>query len=108
MFTGRWCGGTAAIDWPSMEISPDVGTSNPANIRSRVVLPHPEGPRSEKNSPRPMSRDTLSTARTAPKVLLTSAIEMIGSPGDMVTLSPRSWSEGPKVRSQWAKNTRPE
>jgi hypothetical protein len=44
---------------------PLVGASNPPIMRSVVVLPHPEGPSSEKNSPDPMSSVTLSTARTS-------------------------------------------
>ena len=36
---------------PSMTIVPDDGGSSPAIMRSRVVLPQPLGPRSEKNSP---------------------------------------------------------
>src|ERR1043166_1189570 len=59
-----------------MRISPPgSGSSKPASSRSVVVLPHPEGPRREKNSPRRTSKDTPSTAFTgaerAPKLLLT-------------------------------------
>ena len=43
------------------------GSSNPAIILSVVVLPHPEGPSSEKNSPGAMSSDTASTAATPRK-----------------------------------------
>ena len=35
----------------SIVIVPDVGKSSPASIRRVVVLPQPEGPRSETNSP---------------------------------------------------------
>src|ERR1043166_9436774 len=61
-----------------MRISPPgSGSSKPASSRSVVVLPHPEGPRREKNSPRRTSKDTPSTAFTgaerAPKLLLTRA-----------------------------------
>src|SRR5579864_66571 len=41
---------------------PAVGSSNPAMSRSVVVLPHPEGPSSEKNSPPETDRSMLSTA----------------------------------------------
>ena len=44
------------------------GRSKPATMRSSVVLPQPEGPSSEKNSPRSTASDTPSTARTAPKL----------------------------------------
>ncbi len=36
---------------PSSRIPPSVGCSNPAIIRSVVVLPQPDGPSIEKNSP---------------------------------------------------------
>src|SRR6187401_757810 len=45
-----------------MRISPEVGCSKPATIRRVVVFPHPEGPRSEKNSPAGMRRSIPSTA----------------------------------------------
>ncbi len=40
-------------DWslPSMVMVPPVGTSKPATIRRIVVLPQPDGPRNETNSP---------------------------------------------------------
>jgi len=44
-----------------------VGDSNPASILSKVVLPHPDAPSSEKNSPRLIVRSMLSTATTEPK-----------------------------------------
>src|SRR5688572_15390047 len=59
------------MERPSRRISPSSGTSSPARSRRVVVLPHPEGPRSEKNSPRPISSDTPSTAVCAPKRLVT-------------------------------------
>ena len=43
-----------------------VGVSKPAIMRSRVVLPQPEGPSSAKISPLAMSRLTWSTARLPP------------------------------------------
>src|SRR5580658_2034798 len=49
---------------------PLVGSSKPAISRSVVVLPQPEGPSSEKNSPASMRNDTSSTARTPPKRLV--------------------------------------
>ncbi len=41
---------------PSSRMRPLVGSSKPAIIRSVVVLPHPDGPSSEKNSPGRMSQ----------------------------------------------------
>src|SRR5713226_10642742 len=53
---------------PPMRISPEVGSSRPAIIRSRVVLPEPEGPRRTRNSPSRLSRSTLATAPTFPRL----------------------------------------
>src|SRR6185436_20739238 len=49
-----------------MRISPDDAVSSPAIQRSVVVLPQPEGPRSETNSPSATENDTSSTASTSP------------------------------------------
>src|SRR5215469_14922004 len=59
-----------------MNISPEVGSSKPASMRSSVVFPQPEGPSNEKNSPAPMSRLTLSTARTPPNCFDMLVIEI--------------------------------
>src|SRR5579863_5010504 len=56
---------------PLSQISPASGASNPATIRRVVVLPHPEGPRSEKNDPRGTSSDTSATARWVANRLVT-------------------------------------
>src|SRR5215472_13043255 len=50
------------ISTPSSRMVPSVGCSNPAISRSVVVLPQPEGPSREKNSPLSTVRLTLSTA----------------------------------------------
>ena len=65
MLVGRRLAGTVDMSMPSIKIVPDVGTSRPASSRSRVVLPQPEGPSSEKNSPCLIPRLTSSTAVTA-------------------------------------------
>src|SRR3954470_6119797 len=62
----RWFGGRCEISLPSIDIRPDVGRSNPAIIRSVVVLPHPDGPRNEMNSPRSAARLKSSTATVPP------------------------------------------
>ena len=77
MLVGRAFGGTVDIGWPSISISPAVGSSKPASMRSSVVLPQPDGPSSEKNSPRRMSNETSSTALTGPKCLETPWIEIM-------------------------------
>ena len=66
MLTLRLCGGVCAMSTPSSRIWPSVGRSNPAIIRSVVVLPQPEGPSSEKNSPGGMSRLMPATAVKSP------------------------------------------
>src|SRR2546430_9825104 len=58
----RALGGTsAATRSPPMKISPEVGRSSPAIIRSRVVLPHPDGPssRSEEHTSELQSQSNL-------------------------------------------------
>src|SRR5882762_10712554 len=53
---------------PPSVTRPASGRSNPAMIRSVVVLPEPDGPSSVKNSPSPTLRSTSSTATTSPYV----------------------------------------
>src|SRR5262245_46622981 len=50
---------------PLTRIVPLVGNSKPAIIRKVVVLPQPEGPRNETNSPRSTSRLKSCTAGEA-------------------------------------------
>ena len=54
----------------SSRIWPASGRSNPAIIRRVVVLPHPDAPSSEQNSPAGRSRSIPSTATTSPKDLV--------------------------------------
>ena len=77
MFTGRLLGGVRLMSSPSIRIRPSLGVSNPASMRSRVVLPQPDGPRSAKNSPSSIARLTLSTAIIAPKRLVTFSKRMM-------------------------------
>ena len=51
---------------PWIRIEPALGCSNPAIRRRHVVLPEPEGPSMEKNSPSWISMETRSTAFTSP------------------------------------------
>ena len=48
MLVGRLLGGVSAMSSPSMRICPSVGVSRPAIMRSKVVLPQPEGPEQRK------------------------------------------------------------
>src|SRR5215218_2790761 len=49
-------------------------------MRNEVVLPQPDGPRSEKNSPRSIAMSTPSTATKSPKRFSTSTSSMTPSP----------------------------
>src|SRR5437867_2447062 len=72
----RFSGGS---EWPGAEMArpsssmvPSVGSRKPAIIRKVVVLPQPEGPSSETNSPRASASVARSTAVKAPKRQVTS------------------------------------
>ena len=67
MLTGRLSGGSSVTSRSRSRIRPAVGRSKPPIILRVVVLPQPDGPRSEKNSAVRMSSVTPSTARTSPK-----------------------------------------
>ena len=62
MDMGRLLGGSDTMFWPSRTTWPEVVSSNPAIMRSVVVLPQPEGPSRVTNSPGAMSRLTPWTA----------------------------------------------
>src|SRR5215469_3534241 len=55
-----------------MRISPSLGCSNPAIIRSDVVLPQPDGPSSDRNSPLRTFKLTALTAVSEPNRLVTA------------------------------------
>src|SRR5262245_36474487 len=78
--------------------SPPVISSKPAIIRSVVVLPHPEGPRSTTNSPAWMESDTSLTAATVSKFLL--RFSKSNSPNGC---SPRLL---PAIRELWGQGAR--
>src|SRR5215210_8960409 len=56
---------------PSTVIAPELGCSKPAIMRSVVVLPQPDGPRNETNSPRSAARLKSSTATNSPNLFWT-------------------------------------
>src|SRR3954453_16107313 len=62
------------ISRPSRVTRPASGRSNPATIRSRVVLPQPDGPSSETSSPAATARSTPSSTVAAPKRFAAPAI----------------------------------
>jgi hypothetical protein len=70
--TSRSYGGRLDASSPCKRICPLVGSSKPPISRRHVVLPEPDGPSIEKNSPSSIASDTRSTARTSPKRRLTS------------------------------------
>src|ERR1044071_3027871 len=61
-------------------MSPSVGISSPAIMRSTVVLPPPLGPSKASNSPSWTEKLTLLTAATLPKCLLTFFSSMLMRP----------------------------
>ena len=73
MLTSRSNGGVSVTSAPWRRTRPAVGISNPAIIRSVVVLPDPDGPSIEKNSPSRTSRSMPSTATTSPNRLTTDS-----------------------------------
>src|SRR6185369_8941290 len=78
MLTGRRFGGVPRIDWPRIRMSPASGVAKPAIMRSKVVLPQPDGPRIEKNEPAGTTNDTPSTARRPAKSLMTLTTSRAG------------------------------
>ena len=48
---GRWFGRVPRTSLPPMRITPIDGSVKPEIMRKIVVLPQPDGPRNEKNSP---------------------------------------------------------
>ena len=62
MLTGRRFGGTPCMLLPPIRMSPLSGCMKPAIMRSKVVLPQPEGPRMEKKLPRATENESASTA----------------------------------------------
>ena len=75
----RLAAGTGAMSLPSTVTVPLSAVSNPARIRSAVVLPQPDGPSSATSSPGAISSDSPFSARTAPNDRLTSR-RLTGAP----------------------------
>src|SRR3989454_11651303 len=78
-----------------MWISPDVGRSSPAIMRSSVVFPEPEEPSRTRNSPSRIDRSTPSTAWRSPKCFLRLRISM---PATVGALAPGLTPVGRGVR----------
>src|SRR2546427_1178998 len=92
----RALGGTSpSTRSPPMRISPDVGRSSPAIIRSSVVLPEPEEPSRTRNSPSRIERSTPSTAWSSAKCFLRFRIS---TPATVGPLPPRLAGVGRRIR----------
>ena len=76
MFDCRLFGVSPTMFFSSKYTAPVSGVSKPAIIRSNVVLPQPEGPSSEKNSPFCICRFAFSSARNEPNDLETFSMEI--------------------------------
>ena len=68
-------GASSLTRWPSMRISPEVTSSRPAIIRSRVDFPQPDGPTRMTNSPSPISSVTSVDGAGAGAVPLRDVLE---------------------------------
>jgi hypothetical protein len=65
----RFDAGRVEISLPDWKMRPEVWMSSPAMARSKVVLPQPEGPRKQTNSPGKISSETSLSAVKAPNCL---------------------------------------
>src|SRR6476660_2615252 len=65
---------------PPITISPESASSRPATARRIVLLPHPDGPSSTRNSPSAIRSETSATASTLPKRLTRCLIRMSATP----------------------------
>src|SRR5262249_11137954 len=66
----RFAGFTASRSRPSRRIAPPLGSTKPAIICKVVVLPQPDGPSRETNSPFSTPSERPSTAVCVPNVLV--------------------------------------
>src|SRR5579883_1064210 len=77
---------TSLTRFPAINTSPDVGISRPAIMRNTVVFPPPLGPSNATNSPSLTEKQTLLTAMTSPKRLVTFRSSMLMSEGNVLGL----------------------
>ena len=73
----RCCTDRSFTRCPRMNMSPAVGISSPAIMRSTVVLPPPLGPSNAISSPSLTEKVTLLTAALSPNCLLTFFSSML-------------------------------
>src|SRR5215213_4062666 len=77
----RLLGESRETSWLPKYTAPAVCVSRPAMIRISVVLPQPDGPRRQVTCPRGNVNDTSSTARKAPKVLVSCSTRISDNVG---------------------------
>ena len=79
MLTGRLSGGSVVTSRPRSRMRPPVGSSKPPIIRRVVVLPQPDGPSSEKNSPATdLERDAIDGPDLAEMLLQVEQLDLGG------------------------------
>ena len=76
----RSAGGRRETSRPPISIVPSSCGSRPAIARSSVVLPQPDGPRKQTNSPLVTSSETSLSATNAPKRLTRLRMRRNGAP----------------------------
>src|SRR5947209_878181 len=81
---------------PSSRMRPEVGNSSPAIIRSVVVLPQPEGPSRQKNSPSSTMKLEFCTATNSPNALCRFSISMHAIASSLRKFGDDDEQHGPK------------
>src|SRR3954447_13363924 len=81
---------------PSSRMRPEVGNSSPAIIRSVVVLPQPEGPSRQKNSPSSTMKLELCTATNSPNALCRFSISICAIASSLRKFGDDDEQHGPK------------
>src|SRR3954470_12482001 len=79
----RSLGSRSFTTLPPMRPPPRVIASGPATIRSTLVFPQREGPRKTRNSPSPIWRSSLSTARVPSGYVFSSSNSSISATGQL-------------------------
>ncbi len=72
--------GSVEISLSPWKIRPEVWMSSPAIARSSVVLPQPDGPRKQTNSPGKISSEMSLSAANAPNCLVSRSMRRYGAP----------------------------
>src|SRR5262249_51046630 len=85
----RRLGGKAEMSRPPCSMRPVVWMSRPAMARRSVVLPQPDGPRKQPNSPSAISSEMSPSAVKAPNFLVRPWIRRKGGVGNPLLLGLR-------------------